>query len=72
MSTAGGGSSNIYRSGELCMHSGMRENSNEAGITNMRDKAIILELEYRRGVNISRFTERREQLDRGRDYGQDR
>lgn len=54
------------------MHSGMREISNEAGITNMRDKAIILELEYRRGVNISRFTERREQLDRGRDYGQDR
>ena len=41
MSTAGGGSSNIYGSGELCIHSDMQEISNEARITNMRDKAII-------------------------------
>lgn len=72
MSTAGGGSSNIYGSGELCMHSDMQEISNEARITNMRDKAIILELEYRRGVITSSFTERCERLDRRVDYGQDR
>lgn len=41
MSTAGGGSSNIYGSGELYMHSDMQEISNDARITNMRDKAII-------------------------------
>ena len=72
MSTAGGRASNTYGGSELYMHSDMQDISNEVRITNMIDKAIILELEYRRGVNISRFTERREQLDRGRDYGQDR
>ena len=54
------------------MHSDMQDISNEVRITNMIDKAIILELEYRKGVNTSSFTERCERLDRRVDYGQDR
>lgn len=38
LSTAGGGSSNIYGGSELYMHSDMQEISNEARITGMREK----------------------------------
>lgn len=72
MSTAGGRASNTYGGDELYMHSDMQDISNEVRITNMIDKAIILELEYRKGVNTSSFTERCERLDRRVDYGQDR